>query len=288
MVLCIILLAVPEANEDFKIINIIKNFNLMLQLGSSLLLYQVYGYIGLFFGLSAGRYFSLIITIIFIKKYIYIRNLSASHTVLREIVTFGGWITVSSIVSPIMSYFDRYFLAAVSGASSVAIYSLPADLIRRLNLASILISRTFFPYFSENSNNALKYLSAAKVATFVIFTSVLFVALMLFAYGENILLLWLGYDYVDKTLQIFNILIVGLVFNGWSQAPLLILQTTNKVKLPAVFHLFEVIPYMILFVVLVEQLGVAGAAYSWSIRTFVDFLLLSLAAGRELQFIKRN
>jgi O-antigen/teichoic acid export membrane protein len=46
------------------------------------------------------------------------RVFSSKH--LRELMAFGGWLTVSNVVSPFMLYMDRFLIASVLGASAVA------------------------------------------------------------------------------------------------------------------------------------------------------------------------
>ena len=41
---------------------------------------------------------------------------------LRTSLSYGGWLTVTNVIGPIMGYFDRFVLSHLAGASVVAYY----------------------------------------------------------------------------------------------------------------------------------------------------------------------
>lgn len=62
---------------------------------------------------------------------------------------YGGWITVSNVVSPLMAYLDRFFISNIIGASNVAFYTAPAEGVQRLSVFPGALSRAIFPKLSR-------------------------------------------------------------------------------------------------------------------------------------------
>ena len=63
---------------------------------------------------------------------------------LRRLLSFGGWVTVSNIVGPVIVYVDRFVIGAVLAASAVVFYAVPFDVVSRLpvlvaSLGSVLL-----------------------------------------------------------------------------------------------------------------------------------------------------
>ena len=69
-----------------------------------------------------------------------------------RMMKFGGWLTVSNIISPIMVYFDRFVVSNMIGASKVAFYSAPAEGVARLVNIPFALSRALFPKLSNSQN----------------------------------------------------------------------------------------------------------------------------------------
>ena len=70
----------------------------------------------------------------------------------RELVgpllTYGGWLTVSNVVGPLMVYFDRFVIAAMLGSTAIAYYTVPYDVLNRLLLFPQAIQGVLFPNFA--------------------------------------------------------------------------------------------------------------------------------------------
>ena len=86
--------------------------------------------------------------------------------------------------------------------------------------------------------------------------------------------LWLGNEYALKSYIIFQILILGFVFNSIAQIPFASIQSNGRSKTTAILHLCELFPYLLLLYFLINGYGLIGAAWAWTIRMFVDLLIL--------------
>lgn len=259
-----------EGREEFLKLNIFKTISstlvvllpaIGLMLDSSLLSAVI--------GLLISRVISIILVLWFCKEYIV--KLKFHKDTFKRLINFGGWIAVSNIISPIMSYFDRFILANKVGSNVVGFYTGPSEAISRIGIFPSAIARTIFPMLSdkEADNKQIK-----KISYLLVFLSIVPFGIIAAYFAENILDLWLGSQFALKSTLIFQVLVLGLIFNSIAQVPFTSIQAQGGSKVTAILHLFEVIPYVLLLLYLIQYYGLLGAAWAWTIRMFVDMGLL--------------
>lgn len=192
----------------------------------------------------------------------------------KRLLGFGGWLTVSTVVGPIMVYFDRFVLSSIGGAKNVAFYTAPSELVMRMLSLPSAASRTLFSRLSRTPNGKEQTIYRLSVLLLGV-VSFLF-ALPFFVFAEEILVLWLGQEFAQSA-WVFRILLIGFVFNAIAQVPYTSLQAKGLSKQTAMVHCSELIPYIILLIFLVKYYGLIGVAVAWTLRTLIDmavFLIL--------------
>lgn len=224
-------------------------------------------------GLVVGRIISFFITFFVCKDMILSSGLHFDKHVFRRFVSFGGWLTVSNIISPIMVYFDRFVISNIMGASKIAFYTAPAEAIYRLTNIPYALGRALFPKLSyEKDTDEKKRLE--KISYLLITIVCLPIVVVGYFFGEYALILWLGESFSGITVVVFKILLVGFYFNALAQIPYSVLQANGKSKTTAIVHIFEIIPYLGLLIFLTHEFGIIGTAIAWSVRMIVDFIIL--------------
>lgn len=203
---------------------------------------------------------------------------------LGTLFTFGGWVAVSSIVSPMLVYIDRFALGALAGVASVAYYVGPYEAATKLLLLPISLSTALFPALSGTlasgrATNAQPVFSASLRNVFLVLMPPLAV---LAVFAPEILGLWLGPDYARESATVLRILALGVLINGLAQTPFTFLQAAGRPDLTAKFHIGELFLHLPVTWFLVVHYGVAGAALAWLIRVSIDTTLLMYANRRLL------
>jgi O-antigen/teichoic acid export membrane protein len=204
--------------------------------------------------------------------------------VIHRLLGFGGWVTISQIVSPVFMYLDRILIATFLTLTAVAYYSVPQEAISRLLIIPASFSMALFPVFSgqavmfENHEKVVKlYFRSVKYMSLIIMP----IAVGIIVYARKILLLWVGMEYSAESTLVFQIVACGLIFNSIAQVPTTVLHAFNRPDLTAKIHLIE-LPFMILMnVILIPWIGILGAAITWSIRVLADMVLLFFATHRN-------
>lgn len=269
-----------EGLGDFYKLNMLKSlsglFMALMPLGAMLLQPTL---VSAIVGLVVGRVIGMLIAYIWglwagSKRQLW----SIDRSTLRELLGFGGWITVSNIISPMMVYFDRFFISSFVGANSVAFYTAPAEAVARLLIIPIAVSKVVFPRLSARHKDAE---AEARLGFWLLLGICLALALVIGLFARDILRLWMGEAYLGETVGVLQILLVGFVFNAVAQIPFAKIQAAGHAKVTALLHVAEVIPYFFVLYYLVVNFSLAGAAIAWTLRVAVDCLMLEFLARRH-------
>lgn len=267
--------SILEGYERFGTLNIQKSVSSSLLMGLPalfvILLHSslVYAIVGLL----VGRLCSLIIIFYVCRGSIISAGWRVKKKTLLRMIGFGGWITVSNIISPVMAYFDRFVLSYFLGAGTVALYTVPSEAISRLTIFPGALARTVFPRLSQADSFDFYYHIYTRSQRIMLVLCLPIVLVGVF-FSTPILTLWMGAEYAGEPSVILNILLVGFLFNSLAQIPFCSIQAFGKAKVTALIHLLEVVPYFLLFYFLMINYSFVGAAIAWSVRMFFDYLVL--------------
>lgn len=191
----------------------------------------------------------------------------------RALTVFGGWVTITSTIGPILSTLDRVILGAASGMRAVTYYAVPFGLVSRLSIIPGSLSTALFPRFSsiQDDTTRLELQNRAVRALTSVITPL--VLLGLFAMAP-FLAWWVDADFSANAAFAGEILLVGVWINCLAYLPFALLQGSGRPDLVAKIHAAEVVPYLLVLWVALQLWGVAGAAAAWTLRCAVDAVLL--------------
>lgn len=267
-------MAPMEARADFARLNVMRSVGYALVFGCAV--FAVYWspvFSSAVVGLLVGRILMALLGLIAARqimgKYFYPFCMGA----LKRLVQFGGWLTISSIVSPLMYYLDRFVLSAFAGASVVAFYAAPSEAIGKMQALPGSVARALFPMLaSAKPDDAEKMRRTAQLIQALLGVSLVLIVLL---FGDQIVALWLGESYVKESALIMKIMIFGVLFNAMAMIPLIELQAMGLSKITAKAHLIEVIPVIAFLFLMTAQFGITGTAVAWVSATLFDWLLQS-------------
>lgn len=279
---------VLEGFEDFKSSSILRiilgvtNFGfpaLSVLLFNNSLEYMV-------LSLVASRFLILIAHLIAIQPHISLKDIFtapfARKSEAKTLVSFGAWMTLSNLISPLMVTADRFVISFVLGAGVVAFYTVPLDFIVRLLVIPAALTGALFPRFAflyKTDINQIKALYNKSIKAVLL--------VMLFVSGTICLgsyfglSLWLGSDFANKSYLIASILSIGLLFNSLGQIPLAALHANGKVRTTSIIHLCESCVYLPLLFIALKFYGLIGAAVVWVLRVCCDFFILTFFYKRD-------
>ena len=201
---------------------------------------------------------------------------------MREVGTFAGWVAVSTLVSPLLLYLDRFMIGALLSLTAVAFYAAPYEIVARLALIPGAAIGVLFPALSQLSTSDDRHAAeqlAARSAT-LLFALLAPVIVFLLGAAGDLLNLWLGADYAAQSTTALQILAFGVLINALAHVPYAVLQGHGRPDLPARFHLLELPIQILLAWALITRFGITGAALAWTLRMLIDAALLFGAAQR--------
>ncbi|HJP60261.1 MAG TPA: flippase, partial [Gemmatimonadaceae bacterium] len=203
----------------------------------------------------------------------------------RDLLSFGGWVLVSNIISPLLVYFDRFALGAIAGVAAVGFYTAPYEGVTRLLLVAVSVALSLLPTLTSletlGERRQAKQLVASSGRTLMIVMAVPLA--VIFAFAPTLLRIWLGANYASESSLALRMLAIGVFANALTQLPLVTLYALHRPDLPAKFHVVELLVHLPLTLALVHRFGIAGAAASWTIRVSLDLVLMLAGCTRVLR-----
>jgi O-antigen/teichoic acid export membrane protein len=211
-------------------------------------------------------------------------NPELQRAVIVPLVKFGGWMTVSNVIGPLMVYTDRFLIGALLSVSAVAYYTTPFDLVGRLTFISAAVSGVLFPAFAASlaSNRERTALLAGRGVKYI-FLAMFPVILITVTFAPEGLRLWLGPTFAMHSQSVLRWLATGVFINSVACVPFALIQSAGRPSLTARLHLFELPWYLLAVWELTKHLGIEGAAIAWTGRIILDSFLLFFFADRTLQ-----
>lgn len=195
----------------------------------------------------------------------------------RELFSFGGWITISGLLTPLMATMDRLLVGAMRGAQAVTYYTVPCNFATKFSMVPASLSRTLFPRFSMQSTAERQELARSSVLAL---TAVLTCAIAVTIPAvDPFFRAWVGPELAARSSHIGELLLVGIWVNSLSWVPSAELQAIGRPDLVAKFHAIEFVPFLLALWLGLKYGGVEGAALVWVLRVILDTSLLMHATG---------
>lgn len=200
------------------------------------------------------------------------------------LASFGGWMTVSNIIGPVMVYMDRFLIGAFISMAAVAYYTTPYEIVTKLWLIPIAFVGVLFPAFSLTfvTDKALT-VSLFDRGMKYIFIVMFPIMLVIITFAYEGLELWLGLEFATNGFIILQWLAVGVFVNSLARVPFALIQGAGRPDIIAITHLLELPLYLILLWWLLELYGIEGAAAAWTIRIIADTVIFNLVTARLLE-----
>jgi O-antigen/teichoic acid export membrane protein len=276
-----------EAQSKFKQVNLVRiPMGVLTFLGPAMMSLEYESLAVLVITLVIVRVFGLVALAIVSETVFPLRMgyLQLRLENCSRLLTFSGWLAVTNVVSPIMTYCDRFLIASLLSLSAVAIYSTVFDAMLALLMVPAALVGVSFPMFCTlRAQGAERDLRNAYARVTRNIASVLVpVLLIMVVFADQILGMWLGHDFAQTASPIARILAVGILANGLAHAPSVLLHAAKRPDLTAKLHLLELPIYIGLLSFLLSQFGIEGAALAWVTRVCVDAIALFFFAHREL------
>lgn len=229
------------------------------------------------------RLIVLLLHIICVSKLLEVKyvKLKPHKAIVNDFAAFGSWMTLSNILSPLMVTADRFVLSAIVGASVLAYYTVPFEVIIRLLIIPAALTGAFFPQISALLNKDKKKAKVLfKQCVKLIFIVMFFICITIAIFSKIGLTIWIDKNFADESWYVASILVIGILFNSIAQIPYATVQASGNVKATSIVHLTEFVVYIPLLIVSVYYFGIIGAACTWICRAALDMILMFILSRK--------
>jgi O-antigen/teichoic acid export membrane protein len=210
------------------------------------------------------------------------RNGTYSSTIARSLFTFGGWVTVSSVVSPILMQADRFMIASVLSAAAVTIYVLPYEVVVQSLILVGAVSSVIFPNLSWLMREKPGEWEAYFHRWLLIVTALMLFACVILALILPILLpLWIRKNLSPQSIFVGQILCIGVFANSIGSMFYALIHAKGRADLTAKLHMTELPIFVGALFLLLGKFGIIGAAWAWVGRMVLDAAALAWIGGKR-------
>lgn len=203
------------------------------------------------------------------------RRMIVRRDLLGPLFRFGGWLTISNVVGPVIVYLDRFLIGAVLSVAAVGYYTAPYEIVTKFLLVPAALTAVLFPAFTAGlvtypERTRTLFVRGVKVIFLLLFP----LALVFVTFAHEGLQLWLGPEFALNGGRVLQWLAVGLFVNSLAQVALTMVQAAGRPDIAAKLHLAELPLYLILLWLLTTRMGIEGAAIAWTLRAGIDMVFL--------------
>ena len=199
----------------------------------------------------------------------------------RQLLSMGGWLSVSNLLAPVLIVADRFALANASAASVTGYYAAAQEVATKMWLFTGALFPVFFPAIALVWRSAPERASAlADRSTRVVLGGLFPVALALVIGAPELLRAWLGAAFAAESAAPLQVLAIGLYVNCVATGPYTAIQAAGRPKITAVSHLAQIVPFAAALWWAAPRYGATGVATVVAVRLSVDAAVLWVALGR--------
>ena len=194
---------------------------------------------------------------------------------LWPLISFGGWITLTNIVGPLMLYLDRFLISGLVSVAAVAYYATPFELVTKLWLIPGALAGVLFPalaasVFEDRKRANQLFERGVKYLFLLMFP----LTLVILVFAQEVLTVWLGADFAAHGTRVLQWLTIGVFINSLAWIPSALIQSAGRPDLVAKLHILEFPLYLFVLIWATKAYGIIGAASIWVLRVALDAVIM--------------
>jgi O-antigen/teichoic acid export membrane protein len=202
---------------------------------------------------------------------------------VRPLLTFGGWLSIGSLVEPIFLYSDRFLLGAMISLSAVAYYATPLEMVIRLWIISDSLNGALLPaYTASLQTDGKRAMLLLERIGHYLFPIILAPVLLIVLLSKEILTLWIDANFAIHSAMILGWLAIGVLFSSIARVPWTLLIAAHRPDILGKLPLLEVPVYLGFLYLAIRYFGLEGAAITWTSRMVFNCCALHLITWRLL------
>ena len=213
-----------------------------------------------------------------------------NHKAFKNLIISGSSLTLISISMLIFLYGDRFILSTKVDLLTASYFIAPLDLLMRFSLIYGSASAVFFPIFSSlnGKKNYSDLRSLFEISYWLVFVGVFSILFGITLFMPQLLGIWLGTDFAEKSIFVTLVLTFGILFTGLTAIPFKALVSLHQENTLGFFYILSSMMYIFLSYFLITNFGIVGAASAFLIRGVIELVLLNIFISLKLKQINDN
>ena len=191
---------------------------------------------------------------------------------LKQMASFGGWLSLSNVIGTAMVYGDRFLLGSFAGMAAVASYSMPLDVIGRMQILITSFCAVLFPLLSRlDGSGSAHFQRVYRGALAIVLSSITPLTVTVILLSPFLMRLWLREHNTSEAVFAAQVFLAGSIVQAMASISFTALHARGRSDLAAWAHTAEFPVYCIAFFWAATRFGVRGAALVWFGRVITDF-----------------
>lgn len=275
-----------EAHQRFGLVNVVRMpLGVITYLGPMMMLSLSNSLPSMVAVLVGARLLSWVVYLsICLNQYPALRHRRALESeLMKRLLSFGGWMTVSNIAAPLLLYLGRLLIAVLVSAEAVAYFSTPYDVVVNLLIIPGVFVGVLFPAFTQLLQQhpagirALYRRSMTQTGLLM-----LPLCVITFVLAKPGLAWWINEEFSANGYRVAQLLAIGVFINCFGHLSQALIQAYGRPDLTAKLHVAELLVYIPYLWWLIRAYGINGAAMAWVIRVLISTVALHIIADRCL------
>ena len=218
-----------------------------------------------------------------------LRLIALRWSLVRPLLSFGGWLTLDSTIDPLVNFLDRFLLGALLSVAAVAFYAVPYQLAAQAWILATAVSGVLFPTFTrvialDIAQARLFFRRAVKYLLFAMFP----LALLMVGLARPGLHLWLGGSYASKSATVLQLVAIGVLVTSIGSVAGTFNASAGRPDVNAKLGLLKLVLHVAPLWWVVPNYGVVGLAALWMACAGVEALGMMLYATARLAIARRQ
>ena len=275
------LLSIPKALHRFDISNKIEmTFTVGSILLTVCLLYMGYGLLEVVIGRLLANFACILIAYRSINKVMpyYKFTPTIDKEIIKKVssyslVSFAGRIGMTTT-----SYANTFVAGSLIGTSAITIFTVPFMLVERIMNISSRLSMVIFPIASELGSQSKhdELIVIYRKMTKYIFNINIFLTLMICLFSLEIMTLWMGQEFAEKSTLILILVSIGFLFNTTTGLPSLVNDGIGHPKVTSIFAFIHGAVSVTLLIIFGQLYGLNGIAFGYCMASILMAIVFNI------------
>lgn len=216
--------------------------------------------------LTISRIFTVGVFFYFVLRlYPYLlHNISMPKSQVRTLLTFGGWVSISSFLNPLITHGENFLIPTLLSVGMLSYYAAPLEMVARSAVIPFSLAIALLPKFSFLGKQETTEMRESLIIQPIKYLLVVITPICGFFvfFSPEILKIWLGPAVASIGSMSFGMLGIAFYFHAITYVPFTAIQGLGHPELKAKLDMIQTPLFLIIAWLCIQKFGLEGAAFA--------------------------